>query len=69
MQSQEKKDGQDKLAPSRRPTGTPDHSVRDYIYGMAHELSLMARWEGDEPLAVLLEAATSRAALKIAPTR
>ena len=35
--------------------------VRDYIGAMALELAQMARWDGDETLAVLLEAAAARA--------
>ncbi len=36
--------------------------VREYIAAMAQELAQMARWDGDEALAVMLEAAVSRAA-------
>lgn len=39
-----------------------EYPVREYIAGMAHELAQMARWDGDEVLAGLLEAATQRAA-------
>lgn len=38
-----------------------EYPVREYIAGMAHELAQMARWDGDEVLAGLLEAATKRA--------
>lgn len=38
-----------------------DYPVREYIAAMAHELSQMARWDGDEGLAVLLEAVETRA--------
>lgn len=44
---------------------TSNYDVLDYIYGMAGELAAMARNEGDEALAVLLEAASFRASLKI----
>ena len=36
--------------------------VREYIGAMAQELAQMARWDGDEALAVMLEAAVGRAA-------
>lgn len=39
-----------------------DFPVREYIAAMAQELAQMARWDGDEALAVMLEAAVSRAA-------
>lgn len=38
-----------------------EYPVREYIAGMACELAQMARWDGDEVLAVLLEAAVARA--------
>jgi hypothetical protein len=38
-----------------------DYPVREYIGGMCMELAQMARWDGDERLAVLLEAAAGRA--------
>ena len=44
-----------------RPATPKDYPVRDYIAGMARELSQMARWDGDEGLAVLLEAVEARA--------
>lgn len=44
-----------------RNTGQAEYPVREYIAGMAHELAQMARWDGDEVLAGLLEAATTRA--------
>lgn len=45
------------------PGGTqnPEYPVREYIAGMARELAQMARWDGDEGLAALLEAAVIRA--------
>lgn len=39
----------------------PEYPVREYIAGMTHELAQMARWDGDEVLAGLLEAVTARA--------
>lgn len=37
------------------------YPVRDYIAAMAMELARMARWDGDETLGVLLEAAAVQA--------
>ena len=39
-----------------------DFPVREYIGGMARELARMARWDRDEVLAALLDAAAERAA-------
>ncbi len=47
--------------PCARPRGARDYPVREYIAAMARELSQMARWDGDEGLAVLLEAVEARA--------
>ena len=47
-------------APS--PASPIDFPVREYIGSMALELAEMARRDGDEALAVLLEAAGQRAA-------
>ncbi|MGQ2992001.1 MAG: hypothetical protein ACT6RD_05755 [Brevundimonas sp.] len=44
-----------------RPTSQRDYPVREYIAGMARELAQMARWDGDEGLAALLEAVEARA--------
>ena len=48
-----------------RPTSDKEppaeYPVREYIAGMSRELAQMARWDGDEGLAVLLEAAVARA--------
>ena len=44
-----------------RPTTRREYPVREYIAGMARELAQMARWDGDEGLAVLLEAVETRA--------
>lgn len=53
------------LNPTQRVASAADEAaeypVRDYIAGMARELAQMARWDGDEVLAVLLEGAVSRA--------
>lgn len=38
-----------------------EYPVREYIAAMARELAQMARWDGDETLAVLLEAVEARA--------
>lgn len=38
-----------------------EYPVREYIGGMCMELAQMARWDGDERLAVLLETAAARA--------
>jgi len=40
---------------------TDDYPVRDYIAAMARELARMARWDGDETLGVLQEAAAVQA--------
>ncbi|CAN5378970.1 hypothetical protein BH10PSE2_BH10PSE2_17690 [soil metagenome] len=39
-----------------------EYPVREYIGSMAQELAQMARWDGDECLAVLLDAVVNRAA-------
>lgn len=44
-----------------RAAAEKDYPVREYIAGMAQELAQMARWDGDEVLAGLLEAAMLRA--------
>lgn len=46
---------------SRREAVPEDYPVREYIAGMTRELAQMARWDGDEVLAGLLEAAVLRA--------
>lgn len=48
----------------RRGAGTPhadDYPVREYICAMALELAQMARWDGDDALADLLDTAARRA--------
>lgn len=48
--------------PESPETGTAkEYPVREYIGGMCLELAQMARWDGDERLAVLLETAAARA--------
>lgn len=47
-------------APSR-DTEPREYPVREYIAEMTFELAQMARWDGDEVLAELLEAAALRA--------
>ena len=39
-----------------------DFPVREYIGAMSVELAQMARWDGDEELGLLLDAAAARAA-------
>ncbi|NBW07859.1 MAG: hypothetical protein EBR82_07520 [Caulobacteraceae bacterium] len=38
-----------------------EYPVREYIAGLSIELARMARWDEDERLAILLEAAAARA--------
>lgn len=49
-------------SPTARDRATDDYPVREYICHMTSELARMARWDGDEALAVLLESACARAA-------
>ena len=42
--------------------GADDYPVREYIGSMAKQLAMMARSDGDEGLAALLDAAVERAA-------
>ncbi|QYF88176.1 hypothetical protein [Brevundimonas sp. PAMC22021] len=44
-------------ATSQSRAQAQDYPVRDYVAAMAGELARMARWDGDERLACLLEAA------------
>ncbi|MEN5145686.1 hypothetical protein [Brevundimonas diminuta] len=48
---------------SRKPTSPDltDYPVREYVAAMAAELAGMARWDGDERLAGLLENAADMA--------
>ena len=48
-------------ATGRTPVATQDYPVRDYVGAMAGELARMARWDGDERLACLLEVAADLA--------
>ena len=50
------------LADKAATAEADDHPVREYIGAMAQQLALMARWDGDETLARMLEAAVSIAA-------
>ena len=43
--------------PRRDASRLEDYPVREYISAMTHELAQMARWDGDEQLACVLEAA------------
>ncbi len=47
--------------------GAQDYPVRDYVAAMAGELARMARWDGDERLACLLEAAADLASRPCSP--
>lgn len=51
----------DRAKASAEAVAPAEYPVREYIAGMAHELAQMARWDGDEVLAGLLETATTRA--------
>ncbi len=54
----------DPAATPRRTSPEPHaYPVRDYIGAMADELARLARFDGDEALAVILEAAANRAAV------
>ncbi|CAN5327280.1 hypothetical protein BH10PSE1_BH10PSE1_01640 [soil metagenome] len=50
-----------RVTPARGGLRPEDYPVREYIAGMALELAQMARWDGDDVLATLLEAAVTRA--------
>lgn len=45
----------------RSEAAAPEYPVREYIGSMAEELAQMARWDGDEGLAALLDAVADRA--------
>lgn len=47
--------------PDASPASPIDFPVREYIGAMARELARMARWDRDEGLAALLDAAGERA--------
>jgi len=47
--------------PAVRDSTSEDYPVREYIGSMAGQLAMMARWDGDEVLAGLLEAVVFRA--------
>ena len=42
---------------NRTTSSGPERAVREYVGAMARELASMARWDGDEALATLLDAA------------
>ncbi len=44
-----------------QPSAPPEFPVREYIGAMALELGQMARWDGDETLARLLDSAAALA--------
>ena len=46
----------------REPSQTEEHPVLEYIGALAEQLAQMARREGEEPLARLLETAVAMAA-------
>ncbi len=48
-------------AVASRSAAKADYPVREYIGSMAQELAEMARWDGDEVLAGLLETVALRA--------
>ena len=43
------------------PERQPEYPVREYVAAMTQELAQMARWDGDDVLAGMLEAASVRA--------
>ncbi|MFT4955511.1 MAG: hypothetical protein ACI8U3_001904 [Brevundimonas sp.] len=47
--------------PRRHDRSTADFPVREYVGAMAAELAQMARWDGDEHLGELLDAAAEAA--------
>lgn len=47
------------------PQGKAEYPVREYIGAMAVELAQMARWDGDEALARILDSAAGLAAERI----
>lgn len=51
----------DKRTGRHRERGVRDYPVREYVGAMAVELAQMARWDGDEQLALLLDAAAEAA--------
>lgn len=52
-----------RVAAASEPSRPREHEypVREYIGAMCHEMAQMARWDGDETLATLLEVAGTRA--------
>lgn len=61
----EAQQGAKRTNPARQPKNSPheavEYPVREYIAGLAKELAQMARWDGDDCLAALLDIAVARA--------
>lgn len=51
-------------ASGRHDRSAADFPIREYVGAMAAELAQMARWDGDEQLACLLDAAAQAASRK-----
>ena len=51
-----------RAGPKRHERSAADFPVREYVGAMAAELAQMARWDGDEHLGGLLDAAAEAAA-------
>ena len=51
----------DHASPGRHDRSAADFPVREYVGAMAAELAQMARWDGDEHLGCLLDAAAEAA--------
>ncbi|MGV3578872.1 hypothetical protein [Brevundimonas sp.] len=60
MQSTSETTGVASIKATQEQSAT-DFPVREYIGAMSRELAQMARWDGDEPLARLLESASALA--------
>ena len=54
----------ERAAQTRRDRGAAEFPVREYGGAMAAELAQMARWDGDERLGCLLDAAVEAATRK-----
>ena len=52
----------ERAGPSPHDRGAAELPVREYVGAMAAELAQMARWDGDEKLGCLLDAAVEMAA-------
>lgn len=51
--------------PAASVEAKPEYPVREYIGAMAVELAEMARWDGDEALARILDSAAALAAERV----